>query len=230
MIKEFANEAQAKALAESLGLFITKKNGVFIVGNTKEAICRKYNMGFWDEDEIFYDNRFFKVIEYGENKGELRIRNQKIKDARNIELPYGIKYGGSLFSGCLKLKYPPKIPASMTDCGYMFRECVNLKEVPKFPPKSDYSCALARTPLHPTNPCSKGRVLQEKREEQSLATLPLICIGGIALCVIAVIVFVILSIFGVNIELLLAEWGDEAMQIFVVLFYGALLFFALRLF
>ena len=42
MIKEFNNETQAKAVSDSLGLFMTKHRGVYIVGNNKEEILALY--------------------------------------------------------------------------------------------------------------------------------------------------------------------------------------------
>ena len=42
MIKEFNNESQARALADSLDLFMTKCKGIYIVGSNKDEICDKY--------------------------------------------------------------------------------------------------------------------------------------------------------------------------------------------
>ena len=61
MIREFKLEDEALALAQALGLFITKKNGVYVVGNNESEICEKYNMGFWKGDDIFYDTELFST-------------------------------------------------------------------------------------------------------------------------------------------------------------------------
>ena len=125
MIREFKLEEEALALAQTLGLFITKKNGVFIVGNDKSEICEKYNMGFWEEDCIFYDAEIFDFLGY--------IRDRSIIDARDLELPYGIKSCCEMFHGCSKLKYPPEIPKSVVNCSYMFEDCERLKYPPIIP-------------------------------------------------------------------------------------------------
>ena len=128
MVREFKSEDEALALAQTLGLFITKKNDVFIVGNNKSEICEKYNMGFWTEDDIFYDREVFDTM-----GGVISIGDKSIVDARCIELPYGIKTCQFMFDGCYKLKYPPKIPVSVVNCDSMFNDCKCLKYSPKIP-------------------------------------------------------------------------------------------------
>lgn len=184
MVKEFTDGSQALALAQSLGLFMTKKKGVYIVGNTKDEICKKHNMGFWDKDEIFYDADIYEV-ENTENDSELRVRNRKIKDARDMELPYGIKHGSWLFAGCSKLKYPPKIPDSMTDCGFIFSRCISLKEAPEFPQNSNHFWALENTPYALLFEKSKKDQITEKVLEFSF----LGALIGVMVCTIALMIF-----------------------------------------
>ena len=128
MVREFKSEDEALALAQTLGLFITKKNGVFIVGNDKSEICKKYNMGFWEKDYIFYDREVFDTM-----GGIIYIRDKSIVDARGIELPYGIKTCQFMFDGCYKLKYPSAIPVGVVNCESMFDGCKRLKYSPKIP-------------------------------------------------------------------------------------------------
>ena len=163
MVREFKSEDEALALAQTLGLFITKKNGVFIVGNNKSEICEKYNMDFWERDGIFYDAELFSTLWH-----TIRIRDESIVDARAIELPYGIKSCCEMFLDCSRLKYPPVIPKSAVDCHHMFdgckslkypptipesvincfgmfRKCLSLKQKPTFPPNADTMFALEST-------------------------------------------------------------------------------------
>ena len=167
MIREFKLEDEALALAQTLGLFITKKNGVFIVGNDKSEICKRYNMGFWTEDDIFYDAELFSTLWH-----TIRIRDESIVDARGMELPYGIKSCPGMFKGCYELKHPPVIPKSVVNCSYMFEDCErlkyppiipesvvdaqfmfymckSLKQKPTFPPNTDCYEALLCTPFDP---------------------------------------------------------------------------------
>lgn len=128
MIREFKLEDEALALAQALGLFITKKNGVYVVGNNESEICERYNMGFWGEDCIFYDAEIFDV-----QCRVIKIRDQSIIDARGVELPYGIKSCHEMFHGCPRLKYPPEIPKSVVDCKSMFADCERLEYPPEIP-------------------------------------------------------------------------------------------------
>ena len=125
MIREFKSEDEALALAQTLGLFITKKNGVFIVGNNELEICDKYNMYFNWRDGIFFDAEVFDFI--------LHIRDKSIIDARGMELPYGIKSCSGMFLGCSKLKHPPVIPKSVVSCHKMFEGCKSLEYPPVIP-------------------------------------------------------------------------------------------------
>ena len=65
MIKEFKGELQAKAIAESLGLYITKYRGIYIVSNSKEELLVKYNLGYHNREDIFYDKDVFREDENG---------------------------------------------------------------------------------------------------------------------------------------------------------------------
>ena len=158
MIKEFNNEPQAKAVAESLGLIITKYRGIYIVSNSKEEIIANYNLGYDIDENIFYDKELFEADDFL----FLVIKNKNIVDASLIELPYGIKDCARMFmnctslvtppilpdgvrgcrymfGGCLSLKIPPIIPEGVTSCYYMLSECASLKEPPIIP-KSVISC------------------------------------------------------------------------------------------
>ena len=57
MIKEFKDELQAKAVAESLGLLMTKYKGVYIVSNSKEEILANYGLGYYQEEGVFTTKR-----------------------------------------------------------------------------------------------------------------------------------------------------------------------------
>ena len=127
MIKEFKDESQAKAVAESLGLIITKYKGVYIVSNNKEEMLAEYNLGYYSEENIFYDKEIFK-----ETWG-LIIRFTSLVDASSVELPCNLKDCSYMFKGCSSLKIPPIIPKSVRDCAQMFEGCTSLKEPPIIP-------------------------------------------------------------------------------------------------
>ena len=132
MTKEFNREQQAKALAESLGLFITKCRGIYIVGNDRDEICKKYNMGYLGRDNIFYDKEIF-VPDLTTGYIHLEIKDRKIVDASNIELPYGITNCSDMFRHCESLEIPPIIPDSVKKCMDMFMVCKSLKVAPIIP-------------------------------------------------------------------------------------------------
>lgn len=96
MIKEFNNELQAKALADSLGLFITKHKGVYIVSNNKEEILAKYNLGYHQREDIFYDKEVFKEDEYR----YICVIDTTLVDASSIKLPHNIKDCSYIFYKC----------------------------------------------------------------------------------------------------------------------------------
>lgn len=131
MIREFNNELQAKAIADSLGLVITKYKGVYIVSNNREEIYNsfRYNLGYYDEGDIFYDKELFKISDFL----FLAIKNKNIVDASSIELPYGIKNCSQMFMYCTSLKVPPIIPEGVEDCSYMFIGCTSLEIPPNIP-------------------------------------------------------------------------------------------------
>ena len=136
MIREFNNEPQAKAIAESLGLLITKYKDIYIVGNNKEEILANYGLGYYSMGDIFYDKAIFEI---GEDS-LLAIRNKNIVDASSIELPYNIKDCAYMFWGCTSLKVPPVIPEGVKSCQRMFSQCASLKKT-SIIPKSVISCA-----------------------------------------------------------------------------------------
>ena len=107
--KEFNNELQAKALADSLGLLITKYKGVYIVSNSKEEMLANYGLGYYQEEDIFYDKEVFREDKYG----YLIIQDRGIVDASSVDLPYNLKDCSYMFEGCSSLKIPPIIPAGV---------------------------------------------------------------------------------------------------------------------
>ena len=129
MIKEFNNEVQAKAIADSLGLFITKYKGVYLVSNSKEELLANYNLGYFQKEGVFYDKEVFK-----ENMlGFIVIKDTTLVDASSIELPYGLKNCACMMLNCTSLKVPPVIPEGVKDCSYMFCECTSLETPPIIP-------------------------------------------------------------------------------------------------
>ena len=129
MIKEFNNETQAKAVADSLGLLMTKYRGVYIVSNSKEEMLAKYNLGYYSGDNIFYDKEVFKVY----SRGFLATRDRNIVDASLLELPYDLKDCSYMFQGCIHLEIPPIIPKGVEYCSNMFKGCTSLKKAPTIP-------------------------------------------------------------------------------------------------
>ena len=137
MIKEFNNETQAKAIAESLGLFITKYKGVYIVSNSKEEILDRYNLEYYSREGIFYDREIFKV----RGTDVLVIKDKNIVDASTVEIPYNLRSCSCMFSNCPSLEIPPIIPACVKDCSGMFSCCASLKIPPIIPAcVKDCSC------------------------------------------------------------------------------------------
>lgn len=129
MIKTFLDEQRALAVAHTLGLFITKKNDVYIVGNDKSEIYREYHMKFLEEDCIFYDLELF----YTDEDDLLRISNDRIVDASNLELPYGITECSHIFEDCKHLRVPPKLPQTAIYCICTFAGCSSLEQAPEIP-------------------------------------------------------------------------------------------------
>ena len=129
MIKEFKDELQAKAVAESLGLLITKYKGVYIVSNSKEEILASYNLGYHNGDNIFYDRDILKEDGFG----FIVIKDTTLVDASQIELPYGIKDCSYMFRGCVSLKLPPFVPNGVKKCDSTFNGCKSLKVSPIIP-------------------------------------------------------------------------------------------------
>ena len=127
MIKEFNNESQARALADSLGLFMTKCRGIYIVGSNKDEICEKYNMGYWGDDDVFYDKEIFVGSRY------LKIKDKDIVDASTIELPYRVIHCSRMFRDCEALEIPPIIPDGVRECTAMFDGCKSLRIPPNIP-------------------------------------------------------------------------------------------------
>ena len=84
MVREFTNEQQALAISNSLDLHITKKNGVYIVGNDALEICERYGMR--RHLDVFYDAEMFHLC-----FSEIRTKYLSIVDASSIEIPYGLK-------------------------------------------------------------------------------------------------------------------------------------------
>ena len=161
MIKEFSNESQAKAIAESLGLIITKYRGIYIVSNSKEEIIANYNLGSYPEGNAFYDRKMFKIDE----DGFLVIKDKEIVDASSVELPYNIKDCSYMFYGCSLLEISPKIPEGVKECCYMFMNCTSLKEPPVIP-RSVINClymfhscsSLEASPIIPESVKNCGRM------------------------------------------------------------------------
>ena len=129
MIREFNNELQAKAIADSLGLFITKYKGVYIVSTNEEELLANYGLGYYQEEDIFYDKEVFEI---GEDD-YLCIKNKEIIDASSIELPYSIRDCSYMFWACTSLKIPPIIPEEVKDCFSMFEGCASLVTPPILP-------------------------------------------------------------------------------------------------
>ena len=129
MIKEFKDEFQAKAIAESLGLIITKYRGVYTVSNSKEELLVKYNLAYYSKDGIFYDKEVFEIGE----SDYLCIKNKEIIDASSIELPYSIRDCSYMFWACTSLEIPPVIPKGVENCTNMFYGCTSLKTPPILP-------------------------------------------------------------------------------------------------
>ena len=140
MIKEFKDESQAKAIADSLGLLITKYRGVYIISNSKEELLANYNLGYFQKEGIFYDKEVFK-----ENTlGFIVIKDTTLVDASSVELPYGLKNCACMFSDCISLKIPPIIPAWVEDCSYLFCGCTSLETPPIIPEGvKDCSCMFS---------------------------------------------------------------------------------------
>ena len=143
MIKEFKVELQAKALADSLGLIITKYKGVYLVSNSKEEMLANYNLGYYSEENIFYDKEIFEIDE----DGFLVIKSKDIVDASLVEIPYNLRNCSFLFFECTSLKIPPIIPEGVKDCSFMFSGCISMKERPRFPKNCITTCALLYTPF-----------------------------------------------------------------------------------
>ena len=135
MIKEFKDELQAKAIADSLGLIMTKYKGVYIVSNSKEEMLTEYNLGYYSEENIFYDKEVFEVDE----DGFLVIKNKDIVDASLVEIPYNLRNCSYMFFGCTSLEIPPIIPKGVKDCSCMFFDCTSL-EIPPIIPDSVKNC------------------------------------------------------------------------------------------
>ena len=143
MIKEFNNELQAKAIAESLGLFMTKYRGVYLVSNSKDEMLTRYNLGYHQAEDIFYDKEVFKE----DGDGFIVIRDKFLVDAAAVELPYGLEDCSYMFWACISLEIPPIIPESVEDCTGMFQSCKSLKEHPYFPKNCTILNALKDTPF-----------------------------------------------------------------------------------
>ena len=143
MIKEFNNETQAIAIAESLGLFMTKHKEVYIVSNSKEEMLTKYNLGYNNEANVFYDKEVFEEDE----DDYIVIRDRDIVDASLVKLPYGLTDCACMFSGCTSLEIPLIIPEGVKDCSFMFSGCISMKERPRFPKNCVTTCALLNTPF-----------------------------------------------------------------------------------
>ena len=129
MIKEFNNESQAKATADSLGLIMTKYKGVYIVSNNKEEILANYGLGYNSGENVFYDKEIFGEDE----EGYIIIRDKDIIDASSVELPYNIRDCSYMFWLCASLETPPKIPKGVGVCNSMFYGCTSLKKAPIIP-------------------------------------------------------------------------------------------------
>ena len=129
MIKEFNNEPQAKAIAESLGLIITKYKGVYLVSNSKEEMLARYGLGYFQKEGVFYDKEVFEIDEYD----FLVIKNKNIVNASSVEIPYNLKRCSCMFSGCTSLEIPSIIPERVESCSYIFMNCTSLKEPPIIP-------------------------------------------------------------------------------------------------
>ena len=153
MIKEFKDGLQAKAIAESLGLFITKHKGVYIVSNNISEIVNswKYKLEYNSKENIFYDNRIFR---FGSD-GFLHIKDLNIIDASVIEIPYNLKNCSYIFFNCTSLKVPPKIPKGVINCYSMFWGCASLETPPEIPDgvtnchSMFYGCPLVTPPVIP---------------------------------------------------------------------------------
>ena len=128
MIKEFKDELQAKAIADSLGLFMTKHEGVYIVSNNKEEILARYNLGYFQKEGVFYDKEVFK-----EGWGFIVIRDRGIVDASLVKLPYGLTDCACMLWNCTSLKVPPIIPEGVLSCREMFNGCTSLRTPPIIP-------------------------------------------------------------------------------------------------
>ena len=135
MIKEFNNELQAKAIADSLGLFITKYKGVYIISNSKEELLANYNLGYFQKEDVFYDKEVFVG-----NWNFIVIRNASLVDASSIELPYGLTDCACVMWNCTSLKVPPIIPEGVLSCRDMFSGCISLRTPPLLP-ESVKNCA-----------------------------------------------------------------------------------------
>ena len=129
MIKEFNNETQAKAIADSLGLFMTKYRGVYLVGNSKGEMLAKYNIGFHSKENVFYDKELFEA----DASDFLVIKDKNIVDASSIEIPYNLKKCVCMFCKCLSLEIPPIIPDRVKVCSFMFENCTSLVTPPILP-------------------------------------------------------------------------------------------------
>lgn len=130
MTKEINNEVNAIAISNTLGLHITKKNGIYIVGNDVGEICRRYNMGYCDDEEIFYDNDYFALIT-DHNQNIITIKDKYIVDASKLELPYRITDISFMFEGTSRLEIPPVLPNTVEYCDHTFDVCTRLKVAPK---------------------------------------------------------------------------------------------------
>ena len=129
MIKEFKDELQAKAVADSLGLFMTKYKGVYIVSNNKEELLANYGLGYFQKEGVFYDKEVFKEDEFG----FIVIKDTTLVDASSVELPYRIRNCSYMLWNCTSLKVPPKIPEGVLSCREMFSGCASLETPPIIP-------------------------------------------------------------------------------------------------
>ena len=137
MIREFNNEPQAKAIAESLGLIITKYRGVYIVSNSIREILDSYDLEYYRRENIFYDRDVFEIDE----DGFLVIKNKNIVNASSVEIPYNLKKCTCMFRGCTSLEIPSIIPEGVESCSYIFMNCTSLREPPIIP-RSVINCSF----------------------------------------------------------------------------------------
>lgn len=149
LLKYLDTEAEALSLASMLNLYITKKEGKFIVSNDLAAIVKEteFECIYHDRNSlqlsnfesnlgkpnkyVFYDANIWRILNYFD--GTLSLLDTSIVDGSTVEIPYGITDAYKMFNGCAFMETAPSIPESIVKARQMFADCTHLKVTPKLP-------------------------------------------------------------------------------------------------